>query len=152
MRILAYKKGKTCKLLLASLVPSALFAQHAPSVSIPVQTNTQSASEQNVRGLFSPSALRDIFGGEVGNFDFARLQEEAEVVFLVSCFFFSKTGLAKQLAECFLHLACLHNLDLAPGRVKSFQVIMGNQYTRKAELFGFQDALFDTVHRTDFAR
>ena len=79
MRILAYKKGKTCKLLLASLVPSALFAQHAPSVSIPVQTNTQSASEQNVRGLFSPSALRDIFGGEVGNFDFARLQEEAEV-------------------------------------------------------------------------
>lgn len=52
---------------------------HAQNVNGQAHGTTTVADNQTIRRLFSPQALKDIFGEGAGSFDFARLQDEAEI-------------------------------------------------------------------------
>lgn len=74
-----YRKSVAIELLLVTLFPSFLVAQEQSHETSLDNRMEAPENEQSFRRLFNPSALKDIFGEEASSFDFARLQEEAEV-------------------------------------------------------------------------
>lgn len=66
-------------LFLVVLLPTFVYAQEKSVEAVNSQPSGPVSSEKAFRRLFSPNALKDIFGEEATSFDFARLQEEAEI-------------------------------------------------------------------------
>lgn len=71
--------GLTVSLVVGCFLPVLVYAQVVDEEVNPDQPIAGVTDEKSFRRLFGTNTLKDIFGSEAASFDFARLQEEAEV-------------------------------------------------------------------------